>query len=182
MERRDDKDNLPSGPFHRREGDTWCVASSRPRGQGMKGLAHPSFFRIFDLLLSITNPGLHKSYWAFDGVDFERERHSFTGSKHGMTIEIVTLTREGRRGWSLMVTKEYWWAGPDNKPFKNLRWARPISGQRSDMLGWMRSQEAVLGRSFASTRRHSLAGHSGASESSARDPDAKSACADNDER
>lgn len=119
----------------------------------MKGLAHPSFFRAFDLLVSTTNPGLKRSCWVHDGVEFARDRHSFLGPMHGFTIEILTLTRSGRRGWSLMVTKEYWWAGPDQKAFKNLRWARPVSGQRSNMLGWMRAQDAALDRALALRRR-----------------------------
>ncbi len=113
----------------------------------MKSLAAPSFFRVFDLVLSTLNPTLQRTHWTHDGVEFERERHSFTGPRHGLTIEILTLTRSGRHGWSLMVTKEYWWAGPEKKPFKNLRWARPVTGQRKDMLNWMRSQEAALVRS-----------------------------------
>jgi hypothetical protein len=115
----------------------------------VKNLARPSFFRMFDLLLSSTNPGMKRLRWTHDGVDFERERHSFTSSRHGIVIEIVTLTRSGRRGWSLMVTKEYWWAGPDATPFKNLRWARPLSGQRSDLFTWLRAQEAALERSLS---------------------------------
>jgi hypothetical protein len=114
----------------------------------MKSLARPSFFRIFDLLLAITNSGLKRTRWSHDGVEFERERHSFTGPKHSLTIEIFTLTRGGRRGWSLMVTKEYWWAG-EGKAFKNLRWARPLSGQRADILTWLRNQEAALEQSKA---------------------------------
>lgn len=113
----------------------------------MKSFGDPSFFRLFDLLLSATNPALRISHWSHDGVDFERERHSFAGPKHGLTIEIFTLSRAGRRGWSLMVTKEYWWAGSQDKPFKNTRWARQISGQRSDILTWLRAQEAELERS-----------------------------------
>ncbi len=112
----------------------------------MKSLARPSFFRLFDLLLSLTNPGLKRSHWTHDGVDFERERHSVMGPKHGLAIEIFTLRRPGRRGWSLMVTKEYWWAGEESKALKNLRWARPISGQRADILSWLRTQEARIGR------------------------------------
>jgi len=118
----------------------------------MKNLASPSFFRMFDLLLAATNPGIRSTRWTHDGVEFERERHSFTGPKHGLTIEIMTLTRSGRRGWSLMVTKEYWWSGADSKPLKNLRWARPIAGQRSDLLTWLREQEAALERSANSAR------------------------------
>lgn len=119
-------------------------------------------FRVFDLVLSTSNPGLGRTRWTHDGVEFERERHSFTGPKHGLTIEIFTLTRGGhggRRGWSLMVTKEYWWAGPDNRAFKNLHWARPVTGQRIDMLNWMRAQEAALERSFALSRGSKSSGN-----------------------
>ena len=112
----------------------------------MKSFAHPSFFRLFDLLLSLTNPGLKRSHWTHDGVQFERERHSVTGPRHGLAIEIFTLTRSGRHGWSLMVIKEYWWAGEESKALKNLRWARPISGQRSDILSWLRAQDAKIGQ------------------------------------
>ena len=112
----------------------------------MKNFAHPSFFRLFDLLLSLTNPGLKRAHWIHDGVQFERERHSVTGPRHGLAIEIFTLTRSGRRGWSLMVIKEYWWAGEESKALKNLRWARPTSGQRADILSWLRAQDAKIGR------------------------------------
>lgn len=115
----------------------------------VRSLARPSFFRMFDLLVSTSNPGMKRTRWTHDGVEFERERHSFTSSRHGIVIEIFTLTRGGRRGWSLMVTKEYWWAGPEATPFKNLRWARPLSGQRGDLFTWLRTQEAALERALS---------------------------------
>jgi hypothetical protein len=110
----------------------------------MKSLARPSFFRMFDLLVSTLNPGLKQTRWTHDGVDFERERHTFTGPRHSLTIDIFTLTRGGRRGWSLMVAKEYWWAGAEGRAFKNSRWARPLSGQRADLFAWLRKQQAAL--------------------------------------
>lgn len=111
----------------------------------MKSFGDPTFFRLFDLLISLSNRGLKRSHWTHEGVEFERERHSVTGPKHGLAIEIFTLTRPGRRGWSLIVIKEYWWAGEESKALKNLRWARPIGGQRSDILSWLRTQDAKLG-------------------------------------
>jgi len=119
----------------------------------MKSFARPSFFRLFDLLLSKTNPGLKLSRWTFDGVEFERERHSFMGPKHGVTIEIFTLTRGGRRGWTLMVTKEYWWVGEESKALKNLRWARPTAGQRGDVIAWLREQESAIERASQPSQR-----------------------------
>jgi hypothetical protein len=77
------------------------------------------------------------------GVTFEREWHSYTGPKHGVTIEIVTLTRLPSRGWSLMVTKEYWWTGPESRPFKSVRWARSLSN-RTDLFALLNQQEAAL--------------------------------------
>jgi hypothetical protein len=115
----------------------------------MKSFGDPSFFRLFDLLISVTNPGLKRSHWTHDGVQFERERHSVTGPKHGLAIEIFTLTHSGRRSWSLMVIKEYWWAGEESRALKNLRWARPISGQRTDILSWLRAQEAGIDRKMS---------------------------------
>lgn len=135
----------------------------------MKNLARPSFFRMFNLLLSTTNPGLKLTRWTHDGVEFERERHSFMGSKHGLTIEIITLTRSGRRGWSLMVTKEYWWAGVESKAFKNLQWARPLSGQRGDLFTWLRAQEAALERSSPFTRPSVEAQKRGSPDTNAED-------------
>jgi hypothetical protein len=111
----------------------------------MKSLARPSFFRLFDLLVGASSLGHGHSRWTHDGVEFTRERHSFSGPHHSLSIEIFTLTRPGRRGWSILVTKEYWWVGAENKPFKNTRWARPIGGQRGDFLTWLRTQDAKIG-------------------------------------
>ena len=123
----------------------------------VQSLARPSFFRMFDLLVGQSNPGLKRTRWTHDGAEFERERHSFTSARHGIVIDIVTISLKGRRGWSLMVTKEYWW-GPDDKPFKNIRWARPLSGQRGDLLTWLRSQESALERTLSQQLGHELHG------------------------
>ena len=122
----------------------------------MKSLASPSFFRLFDLLVSHTNPGLKVSHWTFDGVEFERERHSFMGPKHGVAIEIFTLMRSGRRGWTLMVSKENWWVGQEGRALKNLRWARATSGQRRDMMAWLRAQELALDRASKPGQRTAM--------------------------
>jgi hypothetical protein len=138
----------------------------------MKSFARPSFFRLFDLLLATSNPGLKLSRWTYDGVEFERERHSVMGPKHGLAIEIFTLTRAGRRGWRLMVTKEYWWAGEESKALKSLRWARPTSGQRGDIMSWLRTQEAALERAMP---------HEDRSKSTAANVDVTDDATDDDE-
>jgi hypothetical protein len=108
----------------------------------MRSLARPSFFRMFDLLLATTNPGLQLTRWTHEGAQFERERYSFTSPRQGPTIEIITVSRSGRGGWSLMVTKEYWWSGAESKPFKITRWARPLSGPRADLMASIDRKQA----------------------------------------
>jgi hypothetical protein len=112
----------------------------------MKGFSQPSFFRVFDLLISLTNPGLKRARWAHDGVNFERDRHTFTAATHGFAIDVFTLTRPGSRGWSLIVAKEYWWLDEAGKSTKSLQWARPTGGQRTEILRWFEAQKASTER------------------------------------
>ena len=51
------------------------------------------------------------------------------------------------------MTKEFWWVGPDSKPFKDLRWARHLSGQCNDLTAWLRAQEMALERLYSMSRR-----------------------------
>jgi hypothetical protein len=119
----------------------------------MNHFVRPSFFRLFDMLLSTTNAGFKHSQWTWNGVDFSRERHSFTGPRHSLSVEIFMLTREGRHGWTLMVTKECWWAGDDNnKVLRSPRWARSLAGRRSDIIAWLKEQETAIERQSSITR------------------------------
>lgn len=125
----------------------------------MKSFASPSFFRVFELLLSTTNSGLKQPQWTIEGVECEYERHSFSGPNHGFAIEIVTLTRHGKRGWSLMVVKEFWWAGKQKDAGRMPHWAKLTSGQRADVFAWFRAQELSLEqRLILETGRHHSAG------------------------
>lgn len=119
----------------------------------MKSLARPSFFRLFELLLSRGNPGLKKSAWMYEGMAFERERHSFAGPKYDVVLEIYTLTATGRRRWSLMVVKEHWWVGSQRTALRDAHWAKPLSGQRADIMAWLREKERQFDSEIASAER-----------------------------
>jgi len=136
---------------------SFCYVASIPRSEGIrhlqcawgvvvKTLASRSFFRTFDLLLAAANPSLTLSCWSHDGVTCARERHSFSGSRHGFAVEVVTMTWFGRQGWTLMVAKEFWWAGNREKELRSTRWAQLLSGRRDDAVAWMRKQEEQLDR------------------------------------
>ena len=94
-------------------------------------------------------PNNRRSRLTLDGLACARERHSFTGQRHGFAVDIFTFTRAGKRDWSLMVVKEYWWIGEESKDTKVLRWAGPTGGRRNDIIAWFREQEAILERSSA---------------------------------
>jgi hypothetical protein len=119
----------------------------------MRTLASPSFFRSFDLLTGIHNSGFKRARWTMNGVACERERHSFSGAMHGFAVEIVTLVHPGKRGWTLMIVKEYWWLGSEGKDMRTTRWARPLQGRKADIVAWFREQSAALDRSAADSER-----------------------------
>jgi hypothetical protein len=118
----------------------------RGHASTMKTFASPSFFRAFDLLLSMTNPGQERSRWTFDAVEWERERHSFAGPNHRFAVEVFTLTHPGRDGWRLMVVKEFWWAGREKDALRSISWARPLGERTGNAIAWFRRQQAALER------------------------------------
>jgi hypothetical protein len=112
----------------------------------MKTFASASFFRLLDRLVDAGNPSLRRPRWSFEGVEFEYGRHSFTGSAHGFSIQTFTLSSAGRRGWSLLVVKEFWQTGDATDAARMTRWARPTGGRRGDIVTWLRTREMDLER------------------------------------
>ncbi len=102
----------------------------------MRRIGDASFFRIVDRLL---DPGLTRTprtRWSIDGVEWQRERHSYAGAGHGFTVEVTTGTRAARPAWSLVVVKEYWRDG-SGEGIKTLQWAHVGSGRRTDVVAWL---------------------------------------------
>ena len=114
----------------------------------MKNFASTSFFRLFDLMLSTGNTGLKVAQWEYGGAEWVRDRYSLLGPAHGIVIEIFTVRKTGRHGWSFMVTKENWWAGQESQAIKSTRWARPLTGRRTEIMQWLRDKELELDRAL----------------------------------
>lgn len=112
----------------------------------MKTLSGSSFFRLFDMLITIGNPGLKLDRWKIGDAQVERERHSFSGRTHCFAIDVYMLTHEGRKGWKLMIAKEHWWDGNHKHAIRTQAWARLIEGSRRDAMAWLRSKETDLQR------------------------------------
>ena len=81
-----------------------------------------SFFRIVDRLLSAGTTRAPRTHWSIDGVEWDRERHSYSGATHGFTIEVTTGVCTGPPGWTLRVVKEYWRDGRGEST-RDLQWA-----------------------------------------------------------
>lgn len=112
----------------------------------MKTLSSASFFRVFDLLIGTSNPGLKLESWESSGVRIVRERHTYSGRSYCFAIDVFLLTRPGRRGWELIVAKETWWDGGHQRALRSLRWSQATAGNRGDILAWLRDQESELDR------------------------------------
>jgi len=112
----------------------------------MKTFASASFFRVVDLLIGTSNPGLKLESWETGGVCIARERHSYSGDSYCYALEVFLLSMPGRRGWELIVAKETWWNGGHRRPIRTSRWSQPIEGSRRDIMVWMREQERALER------------------------------------
>jgi hypothetical protein len=81
--------------------------------------------------------------WSIDGVDWHRERHSYSGSSHGFTVEVTTGTKAVKPAWTLVVVKEHW-RGHDGEIVKSTQWAHIDSGNRRDVVAWLERQERKL--------------------------------------
>ncbi len=81
--------------------------------------------------------------WSIDGVDWQRERHSYSGAGHGFTVEVTTGTRAAKPSWTLVVVKEYW-RGRNGESLKSMQWAHIEAGSRNDVVAWMTRQERRL--------------------------------------
>lgn len=110
----------------------------------MKSFADMSFFLLFEQIIRADNPGLKLDRWSKQGVNWERTKHSYTGTAYGFILDSFLAVRVGRNPWSLLVMKEHWWAGSHGDAVKSQQWAKPLAGQRQHILGWFVERKATL--------------------------------------
>jgi hypothetical protein len=106
----------------------------------VRTFADPSFFRLIHALLDEAHSHLRRTKWTHRGVNWQRQRHSFTSSETGFAIDQYLITKSGSNGWTLLVVKEMWWDGSD-KPIRSTQWGKPLSGSRAKALEWLRAEE-----------------------------------------
>lgn len=106
----------------------------------MRSFGDPSFFRLLHTLLGEAGSDLRRTKWTHRGVNWLRERHSFTSNTVSFAIEQYLITKPNPNGWSLLVVKEMWWDGED-KSIRSTQWAKPLSGKRAKTLEWLKAEE-----------------------------------------
>ena len=111
----------------------------------MRKIGDASFFRIVDRLLEAGTSRTPRTSWSIDGVEWQRERHSYAGASHGFTIEVTRGTRAAKPGWTLVVVKEYW-RDAGGESMKSPKWAHIEAGSRADVVAWLERQERNLER------------------------------------
>jgi hypothetical protein len=115
----------------------------------VRTFADPSLSRLIHTLLGEANSDLRRKTFAHRGANWTRERHSFNGAVCGFAVDRYLITKPNPNGWSLLFVKEIWWDEND-KTIRSTEWAKPLSGDRSKILEWLRSEERrILARSAA---------------------------------
>jgi hypothetical protein len=129
----------------------------------MKSFADPAFFRVFDMIVAASggSPGSFKTHWKEGGVNFDRAKHSSAAGGSGFIIEICTLTHPTPRPWRLIAVKEYWHLENSTKLLRQVRWAKLLSGTRTDALGWFKQRETEFERRWEAPDRIQPVGSSG---------------------
>ena len=106
----------------------------------MRTFADPSFFRLIYTLLGEAHSDLRRTKWSHRNVNWLHERHTFNGSLFGFAIDQYLIAKPNPNTWSLLIVKETWWDASD-KSIRSSQWAKPLSGNRSKILEWLRAEE-----------------------------------------
>lgn len=121
----------------------------------MKSFADPAFFRVLDMIVAASGgtPGSFRTHWKEGGVDFDRAKYSGAAGGSGFIIEVCTLTHPSQRSWQLIAVKEYWHVESSAKLLRQVRWAKLLSGKRTDALGWFKQRESEFERRWEAPDR-----------------------------
>ena len=132
----------------------------------MRTFADPSFFRVLDTLIGKAGsvPGAFKTRWSEHGVEIDRSRHSCTADGYNFSVEVCQLTKDGQRPWRLIAVKEYWHLEKASGLPRQVRWAKLITGRRTDALDWFRQRGGEIERQWAQTTERLLGDKAGAAD------------------
>jgi len=110
----------------------------------MRGVNDRNFFNFWQILYRATCPNAGRAHWRVGDVDWQKDRHSYSGPDYAVTLEIHHLRRTLGEGqsWHLMVIVENWWDG-EGDTLKTTTWARVVRGDPGTIIRWLNQQEKV---------------------------------------
>lgn len=107
----------------------------------MKSFSDNAFYLLFDAILRADRPTGSPSTWSAQGVSWSYSRHAFEGHDYGFAVEAYELMNTGKSGWTLLVVREHWWAGRYGDTMRSTHFAKPIRGDRSAIMTWLRQRQ-----------------------------------------
>jgi hypothetical protein len=110
----------------------------------LKSFSDTSFFLLFEEILRKDRPKDSPGRWSAVGVSWLYSRHTFEAKDYGFTMEIFEGTHSTRNGWSLLVTKEHWWAGRHGDNIRSTHWAKPLHGNRAAIMAWFKERQREI--------------------------------------
>jgi hypothetical protein len=116
----------------------------------MRGVNDRNFLNAWHILRRATCPDATAARWTVGDVEWQKERHSFSGPAYSVSFEVHLLRRaaRGAAGWHLMVVTEYWWDGTQAL-IRNATWARVLGGNPKSVMAWLRERDPDVVRTRA---------------------------------
>ncbi|HTT84635.1 MAG TPA: hypothetical protein VMF67_14245 [Rhizomicrobium sp.] len=109
----------------------------------MKSFADNSFFLLFEEIVRRDKPNEATDRWVTAGVSWQHARHSYQSADYGFAIETYEASSSSK-GWTLIVVKEHWWAGRNGDIIRSAHWAKPLRGNRTSIITWLRSRQREI--------------------------------------
>jgi len=110
----------------------------------MKTFADNAFFLLFAEIIRKDKPKDAPDVWTAAGVTWRHSRHSYESQAYGFVTEIFQASTEAKGGWELIVVKEHWWAGRNGEVIRSANWAKPMRGNRSAIMAWLKARQREL--------------------------------------
>ena len=108
----------------------------------MRAFGDPSFFRLFNSLMSEASLGVTAFSWTYRGVQWIRNRHTFGNQLYGFGTDTFLLSKPAPRPWLRLVVKEFW--HETDGTMRSGQWAKPLSGEKTDIRLWIQLEEKRL--------------------------------------
>jgi hypothetical protein len=134
--------------FGRNNDELPCPANAPDAGQAMIRIGDRLFLHAWQALRAATQPGPEATSWQTGAVTWHRTRLSHACAEFSAVHDAYSLVHSGPGArWHLLVVMETWWdAG--HRIVRSQVWATHMSGSKTALQDWIRSEAARLERNI----------------------------------